>query len=153
VVLHHRSEGAEVLDTELVLVREFRSPARTSDGFVHELPGGSSVQEGMDAAQVAAKEVEEETSLVLPPERFVAVGSRQVAGTLSTHHARIYAAALTDEEMKSARALATARAVHGEASETERTIVEITTLREMLAGQLVDWSTMGMVCQALLQRG
>ena len=28
-----------LLDSEIVLVKEFRNPARTADGFVHELPG------------------------------------------------------------------------------------------------------------------
>jgi hypothetical protein len=30
-----------MLDTQLVLIREYRPPARSADGFVHELPGGS----------------------------------------------------------------------------------------------------------------
>ena len=30
-----------MLDTAVILIREFRSPGRSADGFVHELPGGS----------------------------------------------------------------------------------------------------------------
>src|SRR5262249_43318572 len=38
ILLHRRPE---LLESEVVLVREFRSAARTSDGFVYETPGGS----------------------------------------------------------------------------------------------------------------
>lgn len=37
VLYYHPND--ELLDTQVILVREFRSPARTSDGFIHELPG------------------------------------------------------------------------------------------------------------------
>jgi hypothetical protein len=39
VALYHPAPG--IGDTTVVLVREFRSPAPTPDGSVHEVPGGS----------------------------------------------------------------------------------------------------------------
>jgi 8-oxo-dGTP pyrophosphatase MutT (NUDIX family) len=152
VVLYRRPEPPldPLLDTELVLIREFRSPGRTADGFVHELPGGSSAKASADPRQVAADEVAEETSLAVAPDRLVPLGSRQAAATVSTHQVHVFAVELSAAEMETARTLATEGQVHGNEAETERTVVEVTTLREMLAARLVDWSTLGMVTQALL---
>jgi len=51
------------LDTEIILVKEFRSPARNSSGFVYELPGGSSFKPNADALQTAADELWEECGI------------------------------------------------------------------------------------------
>jgi hypothetical protein len=142
---------SEIADVEVVLVREFRSPARTADGYVRELPGGSSVQPGRDPLAVASDEVHEETGLILPASRFQPVMARQVAATLSAHHAYLYACELTEQEMAQARAVAQAEAVYGNEGETERTYVEVTTLRDLLACASVDWATVGMIAQVVLR--
>ena len=143
-------EVSEVMDTEIVLIREFRSPARTQDGMVHELPGGSSVKPGKDPLQVASEEVHEETGLIIPSTRFRALGSRQVAATVSTHHAHLFAAEVSAAEMSQAKTLAANQTVNGVEEDSERTFVEVTTFGELLAGKLVDWSTLGMITQAIL---
>ena len=140
----------DITDVEVVLIREFRSPGRTDDGFVHELAGGSSFKPGQDPLRVASEEVHEETGLIIPASRFREVRSRQLAATLSAHHAHLFAAELTQQEMAQARLLAESQETHGVVEDTERTYVEVTTLREMLAGGLVDWSMIGMVAQAVL---
>lgn len=142
-----------LLATEVVLVREFRSPARTLDGYIRELPGGSSLKPGHDPLRVASDEVHEETGLIVPADRFRALGSRQVAGTLSSHHAHLFAAELTASEMAQARKVATANKVHGVVEDSERTFVEVTTLGRLLAEGTVDWSVLGMVAQAVLTDG
>ena len=147
----HHPEFSELLDTEVVLVREFRSPARTPDAMVHELPGGSSLKPGKDPLQVASEEVHEETGLIVAASRFVALGSRQLAATLSSHHSHLFAAELTKGEMAQAKALAEAETVAGVEEDSERTYTEVSTLRQMLDDKFVDWSTLGMVAQALLR--
>ncbi|MFC3492533.1 nucleoside 2-deoxyribosyltransferase domain-containing protein [Glycomyces rhizosphaerae] len=130
--------------TIVVLVREFRSPASTADGFVHELPGGSGDEP--DVAVQALEEVREETGLRLGIDRMRFVGARQVAATVSAHRSHLFAAELTADELDWLRAhQGTANGV----GETERTWVEITTFGDMLDGALVDWSTLGMVARAL----
>jgi 8-oxo-dGTP pyrophosphatase MutT (NUDIX family) len=141
---------SEILEAEIVLVREFRSPARTEDGFIRELAGGSSVKPGKDPLQVASDEVHEETGLVIPADRFKPVGSRQVAGTVSTHHSHLFAAELTAEEMAQAKTLAAEEEAHGVVEDTERTYVEVTTVKNLLGETSVDWSTLGMVLKALM---
>jgi hypothetical protein len=51
VVLYRRAK--DVMDTPVVLVREFRSPAAGADGFVDELPSGSSSDNKTDSLSVA----------------------------------------------------------------------------------------------------
>lgn len=141
------------MGAEVVLVREFRAPGRTEDGFVHELPSGSSFKRGRTLAEIAAEEAAEETGLALSPERLVPIGSRQTSATVSTHHAHLFAAEISREEMEAVRAHASAQTALGNRDETERTVVEIATPAELFASGRVDWATLGMICQALLSRG
>ncbi|WP_406286500.1 NUDIX hydrolase [Embleya sp. NBC_00896] len=139
VVLYRR--GATLDACTVVLVREFRSAARTADGFIHEPPGGS----GHTAAD-ACVEVGQETGLVLAAERVRAHGSRQLAATLAAHHAHVYSAELTEDELA---ALRSDPGPHGVAGDGERTHVEITTYGELLRSGRVDWSTLGMLAAVL----
>ena len=140
---------AAVLDeTIVVLVREFRSPARTADGFVHELPGGSG-QCG-DPLTQAVSEMKEELGFHLDPTRLRVHGSRQVAATQSTHHAHLYSAEISDAELALLRGQTEAHGVGG----TERTWIEVSAFGTIRQGRLVDWATLGMLAQAILdQRG
>lgn len=140
----------EILEADVVLVREFRSPARTPDGFIHELAGGSSVKPGKDPLQVASDEVHEETGLIIAADRFKPLGSRQVAGTLSTHHAHLFAAELTSAEMAQAKILAENNEVNGVEEDSERTFVEVVNVAHLLQEPEADWSVVGMVLKALL---
>ena len=132
----------EPLATQVVLVREFRSAVRNSAGMVLELPSGSSFDEALAPAEVAVEEVAEETGLRLDARRLQPVAARQVAATVLSHHAHVYAVELAPDE------LAALAAVRGEVRGTggsERTYVEIRTVAELLAGDEVDWSTLGMI--------
>ena len=138
--------GATLDETTVVLVREFRSPASTPDGNVHELPGGSAPTPATPLAQ-AAEEVEEEIGLTIAAGRFRAHGSRQVAATMSAHHAHLFSAEITDDEL--CRLRAARDRPHGVARDSERTWVEIVTYREIRTADLVDWATLGMLAEAL----
>lgn len=139
--------AAQWLDSEVVLVREFRSPARTADGFIRELPGGSAPKTG-DPRQVAADEFAEETGLRLSPDRLHPVGVRQSAGTVSVHTQAVYAVELSDAELDQLRA---DHAGHGNTAETERTYVEVARVGHLLHAETpaVDWTTLGIITQAI----
>ncbi|CAM9308784.1 unnamed protein product, partial [Heterosigma akashiwo] len=51
------AQGPE--DCEVVLIKEFRSPAKTDDCFIHELPGGSAFK-AQEPVVEAASELHEE---------------------------------------------------------------------------------------------
>ncbi|RAY16403.1 NUDIX hydrolase [Actinomadura craniellae] len=133
--------GVTPADTEVVLVREFRTPGATADGFVHELPGGSGPG---DPPAVAVAEVAEETGLRITPDRLRAHGSRQVAATLSSYRAHLFSAELTAGEL----AVLRAGGPHGTAADGERTYPEVATYGEIVHARLVDWSTLGMLAEA-----
>jgi hypothetical protein len=129
-------------DTRIVLVREFRSAASTPDGFVHELPGGSG---GGHPFSVALTEVREETGLSLAASRLRGHGSRQLAGTLSAHHAHLFSAEITAAELD----VLLAAGPQGDPAFDEMTVPEVVTYAELLQTSLSDWSTVGMVTQVL----
>lgn len=146
-VIPYWRHPTDPLASEVVLIKEFRSPARTSDGFVHELPGGSSFQGKGEPLALASAELQEETSLWIDPDRFVYLGTKQLAATWSTHCADVYAVALEEQEMAQAKQLAASGKTFGVAEDTEKTYVEVCTLREACA--YIDWSTEGMIYRAI----
>ncbi len=150
VLLYKRE--SDILDSKIVLVREFRSPASTSDGFVWELPGGSSFDPQKIPYVVAHQEVFEETGLQVEPGRMKPHFSRQLAGTFSAHKAYLFSVELTDQEL--GNLYKESGIPHGEMkNETgERTYIEIKTLKEVMAEDSVDWSNLGMIL-SVLERG
>ena len=139
------------LDTEVVLIREFRSAARTADGFIREVPGGSSWTIGEEITATAAHEFAEETGFAVAPSRLRKIGERQLCGTFSTHQAHVFACELTADEMDKLRQDAATNAHHGVAEDTERTYVEIGRLGDLLdpTSNAVDWSMIGMIMAAI----
>jgi 8-oxo-dGTP pyrophosphatase MutT (NUDIX family) len=141
-------KGCDIPDTDIVLIREFRSPARTSDGFIRELPGGSSFKENVDPLAMAASEVWEETGIDIRPEEIQLAGTRQLAGTLSTHKAYLFTAEISESQLEAIRQKSGER--HGTGN-SERTYVEIHKVREIMDGNFVDWSMLGMILSALFR--
>ncbi len=147
VVCFHRDlvrdyRDGNVLGNEVVLVREFRTPAVTADGFIREVPGGSSWKPTGNPAALAANELHEETGLTVDAARVRMIGTRQVAGTLSAHRAHCFAVELKEEEITWLRSQA--GIAHGVITDTEQTYVEVRTVGELLKDPLTDWSNLGM---------
>ncbi len=142
--------GESLAQTEVVLVREFRSNGASSDGFVHELPGGSSFDEDEDARSVAAEELQQETGVSFPAERFSPLQTRQCMATLLTHRASLFSIELTEEEMQIFKAREGQR--FGE-HDSERTYVEVRSVAQLLGSSDVDWSNIGMILSALCNAG
>lgn len=141
-------KGESILDTKIILVREFRSPAVTDDGSIHELPGGSSKNE-TDPTIVASDEVFEETGLRIDHSRIRKHGARQLAGTLSVHRSDLFSVEITEkefQELKSRQGIA-----HGVITDSERTYIKIFTMRDILGENLVDWSMIGMISSVLME--
>lgn len=147
VCLYHFANNGETLDTEFVLVKEFRSPASTKDGFIREFPGGSSFQQNINPIDTAAEEVFEETGFNLDPSRLKPHSALQLSGTLSSHKAHLYSVELTDEEIewfKSQEGV-----VHGNEDDSERTFIEVLSLSSLINDELTDWTTLGMILSVI----
>lgn len=140
-------QGDGIVDYEVVLVKEFRTPASTKDGFIRELPGGSSQKDEDDTKSTAADEVHEETGFYLDPARLEKVTDRQLAGTLSSHRSHLFKVHLTNEEMKWFKSQE--GVVYGKEEDTERTFVEVHNVYDLTNNNLVDWTNLGMILQVL----
>jgi 8-oxo-dGTP pyrophosphatase MutT (NUDIX family) len=137
------------LDSKIVLIREFRSPVATADGYVWEIPSGSSSKLLADNPKLAVEEVHEETGLRIDLNRVRFHSVRQLVATMSAHRAYVYSVEINDYEIE--WLLKQANVPHGVVGATERTYVEIRTAREILANQLLDWSNIGMILSVLLE--
>lgn len=136
-------------DIKVVIVKEFRSPANNADGYVYELPGGSASKPGVDPRLNALQELHEETGLKVDNhERFEYVGTKQLAATLSTHVSHVYKIELNDYEYQVLLGSAKSQKVFGEAESSERTYVEICSIKD-LKNKFVDYSTLGMIFEAI----
>lgn len=147
VVVPYWKHPTDISKSEIILIKEFRSPSRTKDGFVHELPGGSSFKSVNDNFKLASDELYEETSLRINTERFRYLDSKQMMATWSTHFANVYAVELTQDEIEHAKQLAASKQIFGVEEDTERTYVEVYQLKDI--GQYVDWSMEGMIYRAV----
>ncbi|MGQ0838850.1 nucleoside 2-deoxyribosyltransferase domain-containing protein [Actinokineospora sp.] len=134
-------------DTEVVLVREFRSPSTSADGFVVELPGGSHPGP-MAPDELAAIEFREETGLAVAADRLVAHRSRQLAATVTAHRQALFSVRLTAAEMDRVRASGPHRDKWG----SEITYPVVRRVGELMAGADADWTTLGAVAEVLLRR-
>jgi len=169
VLAYHPNGSGMLNDTLVCLVKEYRSPATSPDGFIWELPGGSSPKAEEDPFQVASDELKEETGLSIPKDRFKQhrqVLRRQLAGTVTTHGAWLFSVQLTDEELGYLKRQK--GKMHGNhITDSEQTYVEVVTVDQLLnpyfatcrapakPGERVypvcDWSTLGMVFSVLGQ--
>ena len=140
--------GETLMDCRIVMVREFRSPGVSADGFVHELPGGSDPHANA-GAEVAADELVQETGVRVDASRLRPCATRQCFATLMSHRAHLFAVELTKEEFATFRA--EEGHMHGEHA-SERTVVELFTVRELLANELIDWTHLGMILSVLVER-
>lgn len=147
VLLWKKNDPIE--DSEVILVKEFRSPANTEDGFIRELPGGSSAKKEEDPQEVAADEVYEETGFHLTSDRLEFHGARQLAGTFSAHKAHFYSAELDEDELKWFKSQD--GIVHGNTEDSERTFIEVHTVKELIENGQTDWTTLGMILSVILK--
>lgn len=140
----------------IALVKEFRSTVSNTDGFVYELPGGSSFNPNEDPLYCASSELHEETGMErLDSHRFSQVGTRQLAATFSTHRANVFAVELTPEEFEYLERMEAENAYFGEnplADSAERTYVRTCSVSELFSLP-VDYSTLGMVFECLVLKG
>lgn len=148
VCLWFDTGGDSIFDDLVVLVKEFRTPASTKDGFIRELPGGSAADPG-DPKETAAAEVYEETGFCFDPSRLKEYSARQLVGTLSSHKANLYSVKLTSEEIDWFNAQS--GIVHGKEEDTERTFIEVYSVQELINNKLTDWTTLGMILQVLAE--
>jgi hypothetical protein len=146
IVMYQRA--AVLDDSPVVLIQEYRSPVSNAEGYVNEVPGGSSFKPGGSPLQLAADEAHEESGLSIDSSRFKAHEARQMVATMSAHKAHLFSVEVTDDELEQVRR--SAGVAFGVAQDTERTFVSVTTLGEIRRANTMDWSMLGMILQVLV---
>jgi 8-oxo-dGTP pyrophosphatase MutT (NUDIX family) len=136
-----------VADSEIVLIREFRSSVSNETGFVWELAGGSSFKGKIDPKKLAADECKEEAGITIDPSRIKQHEVRQMVATLSAHKAHLFSVELTEKELVQLKAQH--GVAHGIVEDSEQTYTEILTLKQILERPVVDWSMLGMILSVL----
>ena len=149
IIAYRRADDGNPVNTRVVLVREFRSPVSNQDGFVWELPGGSSIKPGEEPEAVASHELHEETGLRVSPDRFRYLGSRQLAATFSAHHAHLFAVELTYDEMQQMVLDDRNNKTHGVIADSEITYTRVMSVWDIIHTKFVDYTTLGMIMEGL----
>lgn len=135
-------------DTEIVLIKEFRSSGRSSDGYVTELPSGS-FHENDSMVKSAMVELKEETGIELcEDKRAKFIGKKQMMPTLCSTANYVYAYDVSSKEMAEIKRQVKNK-VFGIKEESERTHVVIKTWKQIIRDKLLDWPTLGMIAQVL----
>lgn len=147
VVAYYPAET--IADTKILMVKEFRSPCSNAEGFVYELPGGSSKDASESIANTVVAELDEEVGLSVSKSRFKYVQSRQLAATLSAHKSHLFAVELNDKEYKTIQK--NIGKTKGVKSDSEKTYTEVMTLKEAIDNDCVDWSMLGMLVKVLFE--
>lgn len=147
VIAYYKEQGND----QIVLIKEFRSPVNNTRGMVYELPGGSSVKQGVDPQENAQHELQEEIGLTITDlARFKYVGQRQLAATLSSHQAQVYKVELTKTELDTLLQYQSNNTVFGVVEDTEQTSIEVIPLNKIF-DYPIDYSMLGMIFEAISQ--
>jgi len=137
-----------ILNTDVVIVSEYRVPVRNSDSMVYELPGGSS-KVSEDPLQTVSDEIYEETGLIIDKERLTSFGFRQLQATTLSHGCNLYAAEIDSYEMELIKSKK--NQMFGNAEDTEQTYLKVMTVSDILNSDLLDYSNIGMIMEVLLK--
>lgn len=134
-----------------LLIKEFRTTAMNSKGFVFELPGGSSFDPEADPLETAKDTLLRETGMSFDASRFKEFGIAQCAPTIVANRAFLVSVRLNREEMD---ALAKKEGeMHGDEAKTERTYICVKTRAEIMnpANDEFGWDVRGMIAAATFE--
>ena len=134
--------------TYITLIKEFRSNVSNKNGYVLELPGGSSLNDSFTPSKIAQHELVEETGLYIKDvERFKLCTVRQMAATFTTFKNHVYKVELQEDEFNMLKEFADTKKVFGE-NEEERTQLEIIEMNDIEHKEM-DLSVIGSIYMAL----
>lgn len=141
----------DIMETEIVLVKEFRTPVNNKEGYVYEVPGGSSVKNNEDIKQTVLDEIGEETGFDPDINKLEYENDRQLVATLSTHKCHLFSYELSSYELNDIKK--NSDKTFGNAEDTELTYVEVKKVYQIINENLLDWSNVGMILSVLNKKG
>lgn len=142
-------DHSNILNSDIVLIKEFRTPVSNYSGKVWENVGGSSFKEGVDPKDIMSSEIKEETGLDIIADRIKYFQTRQLQATTLSHKSHLYYIELSETEIDSIKNIH--GQVFGNIEDSERTFVEVVKLESILNTELVDWSNIGQILSILMK--
>jgi nucleoside 2-deoxyribosyltransferase len=149
-LMYYKPVNSSIMETEIVLVKEYRVPVVNTESFIYELPGGSSSKNNEDTLKTVVDEVYEETGVMLETIRLVEEQSRQLAATILSHHSHLYSVELNKFEMEMIKNKK--GQTFGNVEDTELTYVEVIKVKDLYNNNLVDWTNVGMILSVLVNK-
>lgn len=139
------------LNSDVIFVSEFRSPASNSQGMIYELPGGSSVKENVDPKQRIIEELEEETGFKPNIHKLQFEGAKQIYGTLVTCKSHLYSYELSTIEYHKIEDSIKNGETFGVIEDTELTYLHTFKIRDLLDNDIdyIDWANIGQVLKVI----
>jgi hypothetical protein len=147
----YRKNTQNIMDSDIVLVSEFRSPVNNEIGMVYELPGGSSVKIGVDPKERIVEELSEETGFEPNIDKLVFEGERQIYSTLVTSKSYLYSYELSDLEYDKIKQNVDQNKTFGNAEDTELTYLHLYKVSDLLTSNYIDWSNLGQILKIIMQ--
>jgi hypothetical protein len=126
-----------------VLIKEYRTSAMNSQGFVFEFPGGSSFKPDIELSALAMEELEDETGMQISQDRFRKVTQRQLAAAMVANQAVLMAVELESSEMDAIAAQS--GQTYGNFAESEQTYLHVLTRAQIMEEGFVDFVTLGQI--------
>ena len=144
-VLYYPNENK--MQTEVVLVSEFRTPVNNEKGLVYELPGGSSHKAGVDPKVTIIEELEEETGFKPMIDNLKFENEKQLCATLLTHKSYLFSYELNKYELEQIKS--NQNKIFGIEADSERTMISVFTLEQILDAKYIDWTTIGQIMSVI----
>lgn len=145
-----RKDKNNILNSDIVLIKEFRTPVNNITGKVWKITGGSSFKNDISAFNIIIEEIQEELGINIDSERLMYYQARQLQATTLTHKSHLYYCELNDAEID--YLISQKDIVKGNISETERTYTEVVKLSSILNTEVVDWSNLGQILSIILSK-
>lgn len=147
----YRPDSTNLLNSDIILVSEFRSPVNNEKAMVYELPGGSSVKPGVDPKERIIEELSEETGFSPQIDKLEFRGERQIYSTLVTSKSYLYSYELSDLEFMQIKENVDNKKTFGNLEDTELTYLHIFKVSELLDSKYIDWSNLGQILKVINQ--
>jgi hypothetical protein len=141
--LLYRKDPNDIMNSDIVLVSEFRTPVSNYTGKVHELASGSSFKKDMTPKQIVIGEIQEETGLTLDESKVIQYENRQLQATTLSHKSTLFVYEMSEDDVKYINSVN--GKVFGDEESTERTYVNMVKLKSIIDTDTVDWCTIGMI--------
>jgi len=134
LLMYKKNETLE--NSEVVLVKNFRSSVSNADGYLYELPGTYFLTQPVEVAQLISN-VSAQTGFSPEKSKISTSNVRKMMSSFSAHQGILHFLELPEEDLKKIN------------EETGKNFV-VLSVSSLLEKNLVDWSILGMILSSMI---